>query len=88
MISAYERQGVDGCVPDPGCIEALLAGVARRSDVAPEVLGDARQAYGRVLWLLSEQLPERGRSYRHMLRIYELTREVEELSGELADVRQ
>ncbi|WP_458335210.1 helix-turn-helix domain-containing protein [Streptomyces sp. 372A] len=88
-ISAYEGQGQNAPrVPDPEYVDAFLGEVARRSDVTPDVLNDTRQTYGRLLRLLTAQPQERGRSYRPMLRIYELTQEVETLLAELALVQQ
>ncbi|GAB2606353.1 hypothetical protein GCM10027168_44030 [Streptomyces capparidis] len=86
-ISAYEKP--DGRIPDLEYVDKLLAEVGRHSNVTPEVLKDTRDAYGRLLRELCAGQGDPGRThqYRQMLRIYELTIELERLMDELGDVR-
>lgn len=88
-VSVYEKP--DGSrVPDLEYIDGLLAEVRSRTAVTEDVLKDTRDSYGRLLRLLCDQSQGRGRThgYRQMLRVYELTLEIESLTAELDDVRQ
>ncbi|WP_406500260.1 helix-turn-helix domain-containing protein [Streptomyces sp. NBC_00846] len=87
-VSIYEKP--DGRVPDLEYIDGFLAEIQSRTDVTADVRKDTRDSYGRLLGLLCDRPQERGRThgYRQLLRVYELTLELEALNIELADVRQ